>query len=187
MEPENLMCNNHFFIFTGGPGVGKTSVIKYLETRNIRCVKEAARGIIKKQLQQGGKALPWRDKNLYKNLMMELSVKDYLKTSKQDKKITLFDRGIPDTLAYAYLENLPVPDNLLSYSKNYRYNTTVFIFPPWKEIYKPDSERKQQFHEVVKTHKIMIQTYKKCGYEPVTIPKAGIEDRSEFIMHYINK
>src|SRR5690554_5008056 len=135
MEPENLMSNNHFFIFTGGPGVGKTSVIKYLETRNIRCIKEAARGIIKKQLQQGGKALPWRDKNLYKNLMMELSVKDYLKTSKQDKKITFFDRGIPDTLAYAYLENLPVSANLLSLSKNYRYNTSVFIFPPWKEIY----------------------------------------------------
>src|SRR5699024_7205525 len=179
IKPKN---NNSFYVLTGGPGVGKTSVIDDLQSKNMRCIKEVARGIIKEQLQNNDAALPWKNKTLYKDLMLDLSVKDYIRANEQEIGLTFFDRGIPDTLAYAHLEKLPISKGLRSYDQKFRYNTTVFIFPPWKENYQTDNERKQQFDEVVRTHKIMIQTYKNCGYEPIIMPKTSIEYRTEFIL-----
>lgn len=186
MDSKKPESNDYFFVLTGGPGVGKTSVIDYLENKSLRCVKEVARGIIKKQLQNDGEALPWKNKNLYKDLMLDLSVEDYVEANRQDKEIRFFDRGIPDTLAYAYLEKLPITKKLRFYAQKYRYNTTVFIFPPWKEIYKTDNERKQQFDEVIRTHKIIIQTYQNCGYKTIVMPKESVEHRGEFILNCIN-
>lgn len=175
--------NDHFYVFTGGPGVGKTSVINYLQNKRIRCIKEAARSIIKDQSQTNAEALPWKNKNLYKKLMLNFSIKDYRRASCQENELTFFDRGIPDTLAYAYLEELSISKELRWYAQKYRYNTTVFVFPPWKEIYQTDNERKQQFDEVVRTNEIIIQTYQSCGYEPVIIPKTSVQHRTEFILH----
>lgn len=152
----------------------------------MQCFKEAARGIIKDQLQNDGEALPWGDKNLYKDLMLDLSVEDYMEADRQAKQITFFDRGIPDTLAYAHIEGLTLSKELRWYAQNYRYNKTVFIFPPWKEIYQTDNERKQQFDEVIRTHNIMVQIYQNCGYEPVIMPKTSVEHRAEFILNRIN-
>lgn len=187
MDSIKLKRNDNFFVLTGGPGVGKTSVINYLQSKKKRCIKEAARGIIKEQLSNNGDGLPWKNKILYKDLMLDLSVKDYIEAGRQKVRLTFFDRGIPDTLAYAHLEKLPISKKLQSYAKKYRYHTTVFVFPPWKEIYQTDDERKQQFDEVKKTHKIMVKTYQSCGYEPIIMPKRSIKYRAEFILEHIEK
>ena len=187
MNHENQQHNAHFFILSGGPGVGKTAVLNTLKDNGRTCIQEAARDIIKNQISQDGEALPWKNKEEYKKLMLYRSVKDYQRASKQKQQITFFDRGIPDTLAYAHLESLAISEDLRFYSQQYRYNSTVFIFPPWRKIYQTDSERKQSFGEVISTHKIMIKTYKHCGYTPVMVPKRTVQERRNFILNYINR
>ena len=182
---KNPKHNAHFFILSGGPGVGKTAVLNMLRDNGHTCIQEAARDIIRNQQSQNGEALPWKNKEEYKKLMLYKSVKDYQKASKQKQQITFFDRGIPDTLAYAHLEGLTVSKNLRFYSQQYRYNATVFIFPPWREIYQTDSERKQSFGEVIATHNMMVKTYKYCGYTPVLVPQTTIPKRCEFLLNHI--
>ena len=57
----------------------------------------------------------------------------------------------------------------------YRYNTMVFLFPPWSEIYCHDTERKQSFQEAIETWKAVKKGYKDCGYLTIDVPKLSVE------------
>ncbi|WP_292009487.1 AAA family ATPase [Chryseobacterium sp.] len=136
-----MIIKNNFYILTGGPGSGKTTLIEYLKKRGYHCVSEVARKIIQMQIASSGKALPWDNIPEYSQLMLQYSLQDYLSLS-QETDIYFFDRGIPDVLGYVKLVNLFEQDEYIKCVENFRYNTDVFILPPWKEIYKTDTERK---------------------------------------------
>lgn len=53
---------SNFFIFTGGPGSGKTSVLNELAQRGYLIVPEVARAIIKQQQDIGGNAIHTGDR-----------------------------------------------------------------------------------------------------------------------------
>jgi predicted ATPase len=69
----------------------------------------------------------------------------------------------------------------------HRYWRRVFLAPPWREIYKIDSERKQNFDEAVRTYSLMQNTYEGCGYEVVTMPRVSVEERVEFILSDVGR
>jgi predicted ATPase len=50
--------SNHFFVVTGGPGAGKTSLITELARRGFHTIPESGRAIIREELQSGGDAPP---------------------------------------------------------------------------------------------------------------------------------
>lgn len=69
---------NNFYILTGGPGSGKTSIIETLREIGYDCVPEVGRKIIKEQITLNGDALPWSDTEKYSNLMLSYSIQDYM-------------------------------------------------------------------------------------------------------------
>src|SRR5436309_15969939 len=84
-------CNhNNFFILTGGPGVGKTTLLIGLGKKNFRCISEVAREIIKEQTKIAGEALPWKNKELFKQLMHERSIEDYNRINHNNNEIIFF-------------------------------------------------------------------------------------------------
>ena len=75
----------------------------------------------------------------------------------------IYDRGIPDIIAYFHLFNLSYPPAQLA-SKLFRYESKVFIFPAWQEIYTTDEERKMSF-ELAKDFGMKVQKiYSEYGY-----------------------
>lgn len=182
MEDGNLLRDD-FIIITGGPGSGKTTLLDELQKNNYKYVPEVAREIIKKQISSNGDALPWGNVTKYRDLMLEQSIESYLSAlTNPSSQLLFFDRGIPDTLTYTYLINIPVSKQLESAVKRYRYNKKVFILPPWKDIYKTDDERKQDFEEAVATYKAMFRTYEQLDYELIEVPKIGVKQRASFIL-----
>jgi predicted ATPase len=169
-----------FFIITGGPGSGKTSVIKKLKEGGICCVEEAGRKIIQVQTLLGGPALPWKSPQLYSELQFHQDVANYLEG--QDGRLTIFDRGIADTIGYLTLNALPVPPYMRAAVADLRYNDRVFITPPWPSIYNSDAERRQDYAESVRTHDAMVVIYREAGYQMVPVPQASIADRAAFII-----
>ncbi|MGN6494871.1 MAG: AAA family ATPase [Agriterribacter sp.] len=172
--------HNNFYVITGGPGCGKTTMLEALQKRNYTVVPEDARQIIAEQTAMNGNALPWKDRILYQQLMMDRSVATY-KAHINDTGILLFDRGIIDALCYGTLIGIPDSATNARIASQYRYNKKVFILPPWKEIYTTDTERKQTWTEAVATYEQMAATYLQHGYQLTEVPRLPVNERASFV------
>lgn len=177
----------HCFVFTGGPGAGKTAVIEVLEQKGYFCIPEVARQIIRQQVASGGAGVPWNDMRLYTQLMQEQTIAVFDKVPLGSTGPVFFDRGLPDVICHAQLNNLPVDEELKTATYQLRYNQQVFLFPPWQEIYETDAERKQNFETAVATYEILKDVYKKYDYVLVEVPKMPIVDRAAFILEEAGK
>jgi predicted ATPase len=56
-----LQPYNRFFVLTGGPGSGKTTLIEALNARGYATTEEAGRGVIREEMRNNGSGLPWVD------------------------------------------------------------------------------------------------------------------------------
>ncbi|MGS4344246.1 AAA family ATPase [Myroides odoratus] len=169
-----------YYIFTGGPGSGKSTVIEALAQLGYAVVPEVGRTIIQQQIQIQGKGLPWDDKQLFFEHMFDASLVDY---QQQSHQLTFFDRGLLDSIGYATLEHLSVNATQYKIAQQTPYAIPVFIFPPWKAIYTTDTERKQDFALAVQTYETMRTTYESFGYQLMEVPCTTVEKRVEFILH----
>ncbi|WP_322746137.1 AAA family ATPase [Providencia rustigianii] len=64
----------------------------------------------------------------------------------------------------------------------FEYQKTVFIAPPWKEIYVQDVERKQTFEDSVMTYHAMVSIYEQYNYKLIEIPCLSVDERVNFIL-----
>jgi len=183
---DNKLLREDFIIITGGPSAGKTTLLNEIQRNGYNYVPEVAREIIQSQVSSDSDALPWKNVLKYRDLMLNKSIESYLSALPNPPIEKLFfDRGIPDTLAYSHLINVPVSEKLESGVQEYRYNKQVFILPPWEEIYKTDNERIQDFEEAVATYEIILRTYKKLDYELIEVPKIDVKQRANFIFNIL--
>jgi predicted ATPase len=61
---------DRFFVITGGPGSGKSTLVAALAARGYPHMPEAGRAIIRDQVAIGGEALPWSDRRAFAELML---------------------------------------------------------------------------------------------------------------------
>ncbi|WP_057940599.1 AAA family ATPase [Algoriphagus resistens] len=181
--------NHNFYVITGGPGVGKTTLLEKLKSRHYKIVPEIARELIKEQQESNGNALPWKDKELYKKIMFNRSINCYEQAEKtfSGEPSIFFDRGFLDAICYAKLVQSEINQRMNSYAENWRYNKNIFMLPPWQEIYETDNERKQDWTEAVFTFEKMCETYKSYGYDIVEIPKVSVSERADFVLRFIEE
>lgn len=173
--------SERFFVLSGGPGSGKSTLIEALARAGYAHSIEAGRGIIQQQVAVDGDALPWRNRAKFAASMLEWEVRSYLDAQAQSGPV-FFDRGVPDVIGYLRLEGLPVPDDVRRAAETYRYNRRVFIAPPWPEIFAQDAERKQTPDVAVRTYEAMVAVYSALGYELLELPKALVEERVQFVL-----
>ena len=70
------MFRANYFIFTGGPGGGKSTVLVEMERLGYQTVKEAGRKIIRRQTSLQGDGVPWGNVSRYARLKFLHSVID---------------------------------------------------------------------------------------------------------------
>ncbi len=173
---------NNFFVITGGPGAGKTTLIYALEKAGFPCVAEVARQVIQEQLQCGGDGLPWMNVPRYTSLMLDRSQHTYRQATANKPGITFFDRGIPDSIAYARIAGIAISPELDAAARYFRYNNPVFMLPPWPEIYLQDEERRESYEHSVITYEMLKCVFNDYDYKLVEVPKVTVEKRVDILV-----
>lgn len=179
---------NNLYVITGGPGVGKTTLLNELNSAGFYTVPEDARTVIKEQVKENGDGLPWKNKERYAALMLSASIDTYERVCKEQPTETVFfDRGILDSICYMQMENIPITKEIKELIINFPYANKVFILPPWKEIYETDTERKQTWEEAVFTFDKMKETYLEFGYNVIEVAIGTVEDRRKTVLDLIDE
>ncbi len=168
-------------VLTGGPGSGKTTLLEALAAAGHATSPEAGRAIIRRQQAIDGEALPWKDRALFAELMLDRELEAHARAESADGSV-FFDRGVPDVVGYLTLCGLPVPAHMERAAQDIRYDRRVFIAPVWPEIFGQDAERKQDLDEARRTFDAMAETYPRFGYELIELPQAPVAERLDFVL-----
>jgi len=170
---------DRFFVLTGGPGSGKTTLIEALKAKGFATAPEAGRGIIRDQMAIGGPALPWQDRALFAELMLSWELRSWHAAHAGPSQV-FFDRSVADTIGYLRLCGLPVPDH--TGGAEIPFCAPRFRAPPWPEIFTQDEERKQTLDEAERTFRSVTGVYAELGYELVPLPLVSVEERVGFVL-----
>lgn len=174
---------NKKYIITGAPGTGKTSIINHLNQKGYHCVDENSRTLITNQLAINGDILPWKNQIAFENIISMKRAKDYINSPKD--AVCFFDRSIIDCIAYLKINKKEPTKLIRDLMKNYQFNKDIFYTPFWSEIYTNDKERKESIENAIYIEKIILETYKYYGYNPILVPKLSIKKRIDFILSKI--
>ncbi len=176
---------NKRIVITGGPGTGKSSVIHDLESKGHSCLHEISRQITLEAQSQGVEQL-FLDKPLrFSEKLLEARIKQHQDASELYGKLVFLDRGIPDVVAYMDYFGTSYPSKFREACQELKYQS-IFLMPPWDEIYTTDNERYESFEQASRIYQYLKKTYISCGYTPIEVPKESIDNRSEFILNNLN-
>lgn len=91
---------------------------------------------MKEQRAAGKDGTQERNPAGFNKLMLEKMISDY-ESSLNDNDTIIFDWGIADVIAYAELLNSD-KSAAIKAANQYKYNSKVFMFDAWEEIYTND-------------------------------------------------
>ena len=181
-----MTMHDNFHIISGGPGSGKSTLLAALAAQGWKTMPEAGRVIIQDQVAIGGSSLPWADRRAFAELMLGWELRSHHEARAHSGPV-FFDRGVPDVIGYLRVCGIDIPPHLHAAASQFRYNTRVFMAPPWRDIFHEDEERKQSWAEAVTTFKAMVSTYEDLGYGVVLLPLAPVEERVAFVCEHIGQ
>lgn len=173
------------FIMTGAMGSGKSTVLKLLHSAGLKIIEEPARQILAEQRSTGDDGVPEKNPKYFSQLLLSRAIYQFKKMQKFEGNV-IYDRGIPDVIAYFQLFDLNYPPAEKA-SELFRYEPNVFIFPAWEEIYTTDDERKMSFAAAKDFGTQVQQIYRDYGYHLIDVPCVSPQDRAQFIVEKLNK
>lgn len=169
---------NNWYVITGAPSSGKTTIIKLLEKKGYKVLYETARTYIDKELKKGKTIREIRrDEADFQRRIVALKIQYEGKLD--PKKITFLDRGIPDSIAYYKLVKVP-QDKYLNKAIEGTYYKKIFLFE--KLEFEKDYARTESKEDVAQLEKLIEETYRKLPFPIIKVPKMSIEERLKFIL-----
>lgn len=174
------MSGNPYYIITGAPSTGKTSILNKLRSMGYLCHEEIAREIIRENMDAGIDVFPWNKMHQFSDMVLErmLNVAGTLNPD----IIQFLDRSIVDLIGYMKFADQRVPAHYLREALSIGYARKVFFLPIWHDIYTQDEERKESIEEAEKIGNSLEETYKSLGFELIHVPHGSIEERVSFIL-----
>jgi predicted ATPase len=165
-------------VIAGGPGSGKSVLLRALATSGEICYEEASRVLIREQLAQAGQYLPWGDLWGFAQECGERMHAQLADSARHAR--CFFDRGLPDLIGYLSHGGQSAPDAWRAASR--AYARTVFFAPPWREIYVNDAERPQTFADALGLSAHIRRAYLDGGFRLVELVKSSVADRLQQVL-----
>jgi predicted ATPase len=169
---------NNWYVITGAPSSGKTTLINALAQRGYMVSEESARAYI---LEELGKGKELRD--IRKDILVfqrEILKRVVEKESKLNRDEVIFlDRGVPDTRGFLMYNNVPEPRDVkevidaVTYRKAFMLDTLPLA---------PDNVRTEDEEAIKGLDKALEETYRGLGIPLIRVPVMPNEDRVDFVL-----
>lgn len=163
-------------VITGAPGAGKSTLLAALEDAGLIVYPEAARDILR---APGGMALRADDPRGFAAAMLSSDIESW---HVPPCGPVIHDRGFPDIVGFLDLEGLAIPHELDRACRDLRYDGPIFRAPPWRAIYKSDSERTQDWSGAKASDAAVCSAWRRYGYSLIDLPLASVADRRRWFL-----
>lgn len=168
-------------VLTGGPGVGKTTLIEELKDLGYQTIPEVYAVLYEQAATENRLATFFIDPvALYENILKE---QIQWEQSLDGQAIAFLDRSTIDIIAFAKHFNVLLPNEFTIRAKR-SYDIIFFLEPLPKNLYKQCNERKESYQEAESLHHLIKKTYIEHGYAPqqlIEVPFGTIQERIDFI------
>lgn len=178
----NDIAGSRSVVLSGCSGGGKSTLLAELARRGFPTVSEPGRRIVAEELRGEGKALPWVSLTAFARRAIDMALEDRQQTAAEAGWV-FFDRGLIDA-AVALQHATGQPASVIL-SQHERYHCQVFLAPPWPEIYRSDSERQHGLEDAISEYDRLLTTYSELGYQTIILPKIGVSERADFVLHHL--
>ncbi|WP_082461156.1 AAA family ATPase [Devosia sp. Leaf64] len=170
---------NGLIIISGCSGGGKSTLLTELSRRGFAVIEEPGRRIVIEEEAAGGSALPWLDLKGFLTRAVSLSREDLATASTLDGPV-FFDRGLFDALSG--LAEVTGNRGVLYEAGYPSFHKTVFLTPPWPEIYRRDAERQHGLDAALVEYERLKRDYPAMGYDVIELPKIPVVARADFVI-----
>jgi predicted ATPase len=179
---------NRLVVISGCSSGGKSTLLSELKNRGYAVVPEVGREIVKEQLAADSGITPWQKPTEFCELLISRSIEAYnaaKKTPIAKGHAIFFDRSFLEGIAYYQSLKIKDAHKYDHIVNELRFDPTIFMAPPWKELFCHDKERQHSFEDSVAEYNRLLEFYPQHGYSIVEIPKESIENRVEWILKQV--
>jgi predicted ATPase len=178
------MAGNKWYVITGGPSVGKTTLLAELEKLGHSTLPEGARIVIDNGIVNGKTVQEIRaDERKFQMDVLAHKIRTELK--QPENALTFFDRGMHDTLAYLRLYDFDISEEVLEAMQNAQYQQ-VFLLEPL-ETYDVDYSRTESREEALKLNKLLADAYTEYGMQLISVPAMTPSERAKFVLAQLDE
>ena len=170
-----------WYVITGAPSCGKTTVVNSLAKMGYKVVPEVARVLIDEEVKNGRTLKDIRkDEFGFQKRILKTKLEIEKKLPKNE--IIFFDRGIPDNVAYLKAYNIDYEHELkICKKKSYR---KIFILD--RLPFEKDYARIENEEMAAKIHRLIKEVYTALGYEVIEVPLMSVKKRVKMILSNID-
>jgi predicted ATPase len=171
--------NTNWYVITGGPFAGKTTLIRALEKLGYEVEEESARAYIDEELQKGKTIEVIRgDEALFQQAIFDRKIERH-SSLPQDKTI-FFDRGLPDSIAYLRANDLKVTSEVETATKHSAYKKVFILDLVGHSI---DHARTESKELASRIHTELARAYEELGIPVVRVPVLPVSERVQFVLN----
>jgi len=175
------MSKSNWYVITGGPSSGKTTVLNELAKLGYVVYPEAARVFINQEIAKGKSLKEIRgDEVEFQRRVLKIKIE--VENSAPKDKIVFFDRALPDSIAYYQICGLD-PKEVLKFCQKKRYRKIFFLE---QLSFNQDYARVEDDKTIKKLNKLLKESYENLGYEVINIPAMSVKDRVQKILSEID-
>lgn len=180
----------NWYLITGSPSSGKTTVVNELQKRGYNTLPEYATTVIENELKTGKtlEEVRFGDIAGLQRKMLKMQLDEQAKLD--PKELYFMDRGIPDIFVFHFFYKITqhkkldweLYHELKNLAKHIKFKK-VFLFDTLP--LKKNNVRIENENDIEMLHRLSDVLYKDMGFEVINVPPMSVEERVNFVLKSI--
>ena len=174
----DFMNKKGWYVITGGPFAGKTTLLNALQELGLNTEAEIARLYIDEEIAKGKTISEIRnDEATFQYAVHERKLLQHAHLPKES--LIFFDRGLPDTIAYLRASNLPITPKVEKTISQYPYRKVFLLDLVGHTI---DHARTESYETARRIQKELYRAYQELDLPILKVPFMSLKDRIKFVL-----